>query len=533
MGMIPLSSNPVFNPDMTALETTTPAYAPTFNDMYRQCLENDIANRRDARVFEDPVLGKTFTMGLENGLVYFDDGEPDGEIYLADKETLDSVKKNTEEILSELGNGNVTGNSAGTGIPPQKMRAFKVTAENLGCTLVFNEPDDTVIDGQCICTVRGCIIRMSTGGYPATVRDGDLVIDNRNPGAYSKDGYRVSGLKNGVTYYFRAFPYSDHGVYNIVDCNENKAVCTLSVAEQVTVNVSAENGISLGEVTVSLTNTTNPAHSQTYKLNGAGSHTFFVSVGESYYISLSNAGLYVPPEKSETFTAQDGGSRRVEMQYIRAPAFSDCSWEVADRISRTGLASRVWEVGDEKTIPVNGKNYKFVILGFNHDELAAGGKAGVTIGMKNACNTGVMNNSATNANGWRGCVQRSELQNTIFRQLPAGLQKVIKNINKKTSGGYESTEIITTSDTLFLYSENEVTGNNSFTISGEGEQYPYFVSASQRMKNTGDNYTESAFWWLRSSAKNYPKYFVGINESGNSTVKDANIIEYISYGFCI
>ncbi len=45
MSMIPVPQpeEAVFNKDMTALETTTPAYAPTFNAMFEQLLENDIA----------------------------------------------------------------------------------------------------------------------------------------------------------------------------------------------------------------------------------------------------------------------------------------------------------------------------------------------------------------------------------------------------------------------------------------------------------------------------------------------------------
>ena len=79
MSMIPITENPTFNPNMTALETSSPAYAPTFNNMYKQCLENEVANRRDAKRFEDETLEKTFTLGVNNGLLYIDDGEGEPE----------------------------------------------------------------------------------------------------------------------------------------------------------------------------------------------------------------------------------------------------------------------------------------------------------------------------------------------------------------------------------------------------------------------------------------------------------------------
>lgn len=75
MSMISITENPEFNSSMTALETSSPAYAPTFNNMYRQCIENEVANRRDAKRFEDSKTGKTFTLGVEDGLLYIDDGE--------------------------------------------------------------------------------------------------------------------------------------------------------------------------------------------------------------------------------------------------------------------------------------------------------------------------------------------------------------------------------------------------------------------------------------------------------------------------
>lgn len=72
MSNIPITQNPDFNQDMTSLETSTPAHADIFNSMFKQCIENDVANRRDAKIFEDVVTSKKCKIGVENGLIFIE-----------------------------------------------------------------------------------------------------------------------------------------------------------------------------------------------------------------------------------------------------------------------------------------------------------------------------------------------------------------------------------------------------------------------------------------------------------------------------
>lgn len=73
MSNIKVSDNPEFTTDMTALELQTPAYAPTFNAMFKQCLENDAANRRDAKILDDTANSKKYQFGVENGVPYLEE----------------------------------------------------------------------------------------------------------------------------------------------------------------------------------------------------------------------------------------------------------------------------------------------------------------------------------------------------------------------------------------------------------------------------------------------------------------------------
>ena len=60
-------------------------------------------------------------------------------------------------------------------------------------------------------------------------------------------------------------------------------------------------------------------------------------------------------------------------------------------------------MGDEKNISVNGETLTLVIVGFGHDDLASGGKAGITFGLKHLMkDTRQMNSSNTNSGGFTG-----------------------------------------------------------------------------------------------------------------------------------
>lgn len=101
-----------------------------------------------------------------------------------------------------------------SGIPPQDMQAFNVTAVDGGAKLKFTEPADTYIEGQRICSVKGVKIVMKQGGYPVNENDGTLVIDNAELGKYSNEALIIDGLENDTEYFICAFPYSDSGHYN-------------------------------------------------------------------------------------------------------------------------------------------------------------------------------------------------------------------------------------------------------------------------------------------------------------------------------
>lgn len=109
------------------------------------------------------------------------------------------------------------------GIEPSNMLAF--TAHGgmpQGQYRVFitaTLPNDTVINGQTLCTVKGAIIRRKTTDYPKDEFDGDLVADIKESTTFMD-----SGLSSTGTYYYAAFPYTTQGVYNRSEANRASVV---------------------------------------------------------------------------------------------------------------------------------------------------------------------------------------------------------------------------------------------------------------------------------------------------------------------
>ena len=102
-----------------------------------------------------------------------------------------------------------------TGIPPANMTIASVAAGDGKCTINYTAPGATVIDGQTICTTKGVLIRRKAGSAPTDLTDGDLVANVTVLSGQIVD----EGLTNDTEYFYRFFPYSDHGVYNLNEAN--------------------------------------------------------------------------------------------------------------------------------------------------------------------------------------------------------------------------------------------------------------------------------------------------------------------------
>ena len=206
-----------------------------------------------------------------------------------------------------------------------------------------------------------------------------------------------------------------------------------------------------------------------------------------------------------------------------------------------GDIHRKIDVGDQVTIALNGVNYAFDVIGFNHDTLTTStaygaatqtGKAGITFQMHDLfAKTYVMNNFNTNSGGWKSSAMRTSTMATMKGYLPAAWQTAIKPVNKVSgTGGGSSSGTETVSDSCFLLAEIEIFGSTTYSVSGEGTQYAYYKAGNSKVKNKG---SYASAWWERSPRSGSSFRFCSVGSVGDAGIGGADGGYDVAFGFCV
>ena len=94
--------------------------------------------------------------------------------------------------------------------------------------LKWEEPSDTIINGEVVCVVDKVIIRRKKDSVPTDENDGILIaeIKRRDFGKYKNDFFVDESLtpNEGDVYYYKAFPMSTTGFYNTASVNETNGI---------------------------------------------------------------------------------------------------------------------------------------------------------------------------------------------------------------------------------------------------------------------------------------------------------------------
>lgn len=219
-------------------------------------------------------------------------------------------------------------------------------------------------------------------------------------------------------------------------------------------------------------------------------------------------------------------------------------WATINANAQNGTAADIYEIGGRKEIPITLSDGTSTIadvelIAFNHDNLADGsGKASLTFFCKDLPNMlHNMNDISGTEGGWANSSMRSFLSGELFNVLPDELKSVIKPVSKISDGGATNKALITTTDSLWLASYDEVgfaSGNNN--LSGQGELYSAVFSNDKesRKKYITDD-TETGGWWLRSTyyTTSNNTMFWRVQKSGSSYGDIQSGQFYVTFGFCI
>ena len=212
--------------------------------------------------------------------------------------------------------------------------------------------------------------------------------------------------------------------------------------------------------------------------------------------------------------------------------FASNTWELIMEACHSGSVPDTWVTGDSKTMTIDRVNYRFDIVGKNHDTYTAGGVAPLTFGLHDCYGTEYpMNSSGTNETGWYGSKMRMETLPAIFQKMPVNIQNGIRPVNKLTATSGSNSAIKTASDKLFIFSEKEVYGSATQSHAGEGKQYDYYKAGNSKVKKVGGTATR---WWLRSPNPNNSQYFCAVNGDGSIATKNASASNTngVCFGFC-
>lgn len=201
-----------------------------------------------------------------------------------------------------------------------------------------------------------------------------------------------------------------------------------------------------------------------------------------------------------------------------------------------------YPIGGRMIIPINlstGFAYADVeIIGRNHDNLADGsGKAPLTFFCVDLPQFMYHMNQepSTNEGGWQDTDMREFVNGEMFDALPEKLQVVIKPVYKISDGGGTNKVLITTTDSCWIPSYDEIGLTSGSNLPGQGELYSDIFSSDKnsRVKYIIDTTTKSG-WWTRSSCYNGGTNAMWRVMSNGSVYSDnVYVSAHVAFGFCI
>lgn len=242
---------------------------------------------------------------------------------------------------------------------------------------------------------------------------------------------------------------------------------------------------------------------------------------------------------------------------------NNATWAQIKEVAEKSQGSNYWSVGDTKQITINGKlsdgltlsNYQtwVYIIGFDHNSAIEGTgiafqgfktlqTGGVDVALRDSAYPSErtsgqwfnMNNSQSNAGGWKNSRMRSTTIPLVKSALPSELTSVIKTTtiySDNTGGGSDVASYVTaTQDDLYLLAEFEIFGGNMFSNSAERnhqKQYAYYVAGNSKIKYPHDSMENTVVWWERSVNAGNSFMFCRV-----SNVGDANTF-YASRSSCL
>lgn len=223
------------------------------------------------------------------------------------------------------------------------------------------------------------------------------------------------------------------------------------------------------------------------------------------------------------------------------PVFANNTWEDIIDACQKNKVPDTWVPGDAKEMQVLGKTVSVQIIGKNHDEYTDGsGKAPLTFCTKELPGGSVWSYEDVDTgepltpktSSWAYSLIRDFWTYNIDVFTP--YDAMVKEVKKMTAVPGSLSYASKTDDKFFLLSEAEVFGKNTYSISGEGTQYAFFMAngtEGRKKKEAGTNTIRE--WWTRSPVVTSSEDAV-VTVSSSGTVSKQNVLNsaYYPVAFC-
>lgn len=192
-------------------------------------------------------------------------------------------------ILSTFPGGSGTG---GGGLTLAAVTGIKTLTASGKVYVKWTDPEDMVVAGSTLAAWGGTLLVRKAGSMPSSRRDGTVVLDSKTRNAYQNSYFCDSGLTDGVTYYYKFFPYTTANAYTDSTDDEFSATPTAQVegigSWNVT-NMAASSEAGDGKMTIKWTDPAATITSDGVTLATWASTTVVVKAG-SYPTGKDDAG---------------------------------------------------------------------------------------------------------------------------------------------------------------------------------------------------------------------------------------------------
>ena len=285
-------------------------------------------------------------------------------------------------------------------------------------------------------------------------------------------------------------------------------------------------------------------------------------------IELKETGEYAIHAENDgavgnaTLTINYTGTYEVQINVYEP--FATISTADIPTVTKAGIASSVWAIGDTREVKLNGTvgaytfshetTYMF-IAAFDHNSsvemngehhiicsfaksAATGGKDVAFVDSLYDTNTSNpsfhMNSSNTNSGGWASSYMRQTICSQFKNAIPSDLRAVLRTRTIYTDNNGNATDnasdVTATIDTVYIPSEFEVKGAIIYANSYEQnhqQQLAYYKNGASKRRYKSDNTSTAALWWVRSPYCSDNYIFCAVNAGGAPYIDSARY----AYGF--